>query len=263
MMDAVRALNAVKIGAAQDVVVFAHGFGADQNVWRPFLPLLAPRSSAVLYDLACAPTADPEYFDQTKHRSLDGHVDDLLEILKRLGIRNCTFVGHSVSGMIGVLAAIRKPHLFKRLILIGASAKYTDSEGYRGGFSECDVRGILDAVAVNFREWAATFAPYVMDKPLSDPAAQTFASSLMRMKPDRAIVMLKAILLSDYRGALEDCTVPAVILQTRLDPAVPIEAARYLNDHLKGSILEVLDAAGHLPHVSSPAVTAEALRRYL
>lgn len=263
MINAVRALNAVRIGDAQEVVVFAHGFGTDQGVWRPFLTTLPPQRGAVLYDLACAPTADPEYFDQARHHTLEGHVEDLLEILARLGVRQCSFVGHSVSGMIGVLAAIQRPDLFKRLILIGASARYTDAPGYRGGFSERDVLGILDSVAANFREWANSFAPHVMDKPLSDPASQTFAASLRRMKPDLAVVMLSAILLSDYRSALGNCTVPAVVLQTRQDPAVPLEAARYLHEHLEGSRFEILDAAGHLPHVSSPEVTAEALRRYL
>ncbi|HVY98508.1 MAG TPA: alpha/beta hydrolase [Dongiaceae bacterium] len=258
-----QALNVRDTGEGTHALVLAHGFGTDQRVWAHYTPWLAERYRVITYDLPCAGAAEPSYFDLRRHGSLDGHAEDLISILDELGISQCTLLGHSASGMIGVLAAIAAPERFERLILLGASARYLDAPGYHGGFDEATVEAIIGAIGTRFREWAATFGPYAMDLPIEHPAAESFVDSILRMRPSDAIGMAKAIFMSDYRDVLPNCRVPVTVLQTRQDPAVPIEAARYLAEHLPRAELEVLDVTGHLPHLSAPQVIDEALHRHL
>lgn len=255
-------LNATVHGDAGDTVVLAHGFGSDQSVWRDQVPWLSERFRVVTYDLACAGTVT-DFFDAGRHEALEGHASDLIDLLRELEIGRCTLVGHSVSGMIGILATLARPELFERLILLGASACYLDDGNYHGGFAQETIGAILDAIRQNYHEWAKSFGPFALDRPLEDPVSQTFVGSLLRMRPDVAVVMAKAIFLSDYRAILPQCIVPCAVLQTRHDPAVPFEAAKYLHDHLRMSSLDVLDAVGHLPHLSAPAEARLALQRHL
>ncbi|HNB26276.1 MAG TPA: alpha/beta hydrolase [Alphaproteobacteria bacterium] len=258
-----RALNARAVGDSDDILILAHGFGSDQSVWRDYMPWLSQRYRVVAYDLACAGTASPEFFTLPRHESLDGHVDDLIHLLRALSVGRCTFVGHSVSGMLGVLAARRVPEIFEKLILIGASACYLSDTHYMGGFDYDAIGAILNAIRLNYRDWAKSFGPFAVDKAPGDPAAESFVASLLRMRPDVAVAMAKAIFLSDYRAVLPSCTAPTTILQTRHDPAVPLQAAQYLGEHIPASTLEIIDATGHLPHLSAPATMAAALRRHL
>jgi sigma-B regulation protein RsbQ len=251
------------VGGGPSTLVLAHGFGTNQSVWAHYLPWLSERYRVITYDLASADTADPVYFDIRRHGDLGGHADDLLEIIRGFAVDRCTYVGHSVSGMIGILAAIEAPQLFERLILIAPSARYLDAPGYRGGFDREAIEGMLSAISTRFRDWANFFAPLAMGLPIDDPVAESFLSSLLRMRPGEAVAMAHAIFLSDYRDVLGACRVPVTILQTKSDPAVPIEAARYLADHLPQAELEVIEATGHLPHLSAPAVIDRALHAHL
>jgi pimeloyl-ACP methyl ester carboxylesterase len=257
------ALNARCIGRGPETIVLAHGFGTDQGVWQRFIPGLAQRFRVVTYDLACAGTADPSYFDLERHGSLEGHAVDLIEVLAEQKVSRCTFVGHSVSGMIGVLASVEHPELFQHLILIGASARYLDDGDYKGGFDAAAIETVLHAIEVNFRAFAQSYAPLAMDRPLEDPASQTFLASMLRMRPDIAVGMAKAIFFSDYRAVLPNCSVPTTVLQTRRDAAVTNEAALYLRDHLPQSDLEYIETTGHLPHLSAPEAVETALQRHL
>src|SRR5581483_6388518 len=260
--DPIRALNVRCLGSGPESIVLAHGFGSNQEVWRDYLPALR-RYRVVLYDLAGSSAADPRYFDARRHGDLEAHADDLIDILEELRLARCTVVGHSVSGVIALLAAIRRPELFKKLILLGTSARYTDDAGYHGGLDLTTVDAMLAAVATNFREMALAAAPRMFCKPLEHPATQTFLGSLLRMEPDRVVTMARAIFLSDYRNRLDQCTVPAAIIQTEHDPSVPLEAAHYLHAHLKGSSLDIIPAEGHHPHLTAPETFAAALQRHL
>jgi len=260
--DTIRALNVRRYGSGSETIVLAHGFGSDQDVWLGFVPALW-RYRVVLYDLAGSSAADPTYFDARRHSDLEGHVDDLIAILDELPADRCTMVGHSVSGVIALLAAIRRPELFRKLILVGTSARYTDDADYHGGLDRAAVDGMLAAVVTNFREIALATAPRMVGKPLDHPATQTFLGSLLRMQPDRVLSMARAIFLSDYRDRLDQCTVPAAIIQTEQDPSVPLEAAQYLHTHLKDSSLEIIPAQGHHPHLTEPEMFAAALKQHL
>jgi sigma-B regulation protein RsbQ len=254
-----KALNATFHGAGRETLVLAHGFGGSQAVWADCLPRLSRAFRVLTYDLACAGTADTAYFDLTRHGQLEGHAEDLISILSEQHVSACTFVGHSVSGMIGILAATERPDLFSRLILLGSSACYLNDGSYQGGFTRDAVEAMLAAIQSNFRSWATGFAPVMLDRPIDHPATETFLDSMLRMRPDIAVGMAQAIFLADYRDKVALCPVPAVILQTRQDPAVPIGAAEFLHQHLPGSGLRFIETTGHLPQLSAPRETEAAL----
>jgi len=262
-VDIQTALNTRVVGSGPDTLVLLHGFGSDQSVWDAYLPWLAQHYRVISYDLPFAGSADPSSFELSRHGSVDGHVPDLLQILRAYGIGRCFLVGHSFGGLIGIFAGTERPDLFERLILIGVSARYLDEPDYKGGFDMPGLDQMFAAVAANFRGWAESFAPIVAGKPFEDPAAQTFLASLLRTRPDIAVAMAQSIFLGDYRPQVRRCTTPAIILQTEDDPAVPLEAALWLQRHLRGSELEIIPTAGHLPHISAPDAMREALSRHL
>ncbi|HWT98833.1 MAG TPA: alpha/beta hydrolase [Terriglobales bacterium] len=250
-------------GADADVVVLAHGFGADQRVWQPYIDDLAQRYDVILYDLACSASADPAFFDLRRHNTLEGYVDDLLAILDDLRVHRCRIVGHSVSGMIALLAAARRPALVDKLITIGASASYLNTDDYQGGFDAEQVADILVAAARSYRDWAVNYAAFAISRPPEDPATLNFTGSLTAMRPDIAVATAKMILLGDYRDCLEAIETPTVLLQSLQDPAVPFSAARYLLDHLRNCEMEIIDTTGHMPHMTSVELVKAALARHL
>jgi pimeloyl-ACP methyl ester carboxylesterase len=260
--DTSRALNVRRFGSGTETVVLAHGFGSDQGTWKRLIPALW-RYRVVVYDLAGSGSADPAYFDLRQHGDLEGHADDLIRILAEQQIDTCTVVGHSVSGVIALLAAIRRPDLFNKLILVGTSARYTDDVGYSGGLDPAHLQHTFTQIVSNFRDFALATCPGMVGKPIDHPATQSFLESVLRMRPDLVLSMAKAIFLSDYRDRLHECTVPVAILQTEHDLAVPLEAAKYLHEHLAKSTFEIIPAEGHHPHVTSPDLFAAALRRHL
>jgi sigma-B regulation protein RsbQ len=257
------ALNARSIGSGPDVLVLVHGFGSDQTVWTSYLPWLSQHYRVITYDLPFAGSANPAFFNLNRHGGIDGHAQDLVDILQSFDVTRCRLVGHSLGGLIGIFAAIAQPALFERLILLGTSARYLDGPGYKGGLTAELFGTMLDACAANFRGWALSYAPLGTQKPLEDPASQTFLASLLRIQPDIMLAMAQAIFLGDYREPVKRCKTPCIILQTEQDEAVPIEAARCLQACLKGSVLEIIQTKGHLPHLSAPEAVADALRRHL
>jgi pimeloyl-ACP methyl ester carboxylesterase len=258
-----RALNVRQVGDGPKAVVLAHGFGANQGVWFPYLEPLSRGYRVITYDLPCAATADREFFDMTRHRKIDGYIDDLMAILDDLEIANCAFVGHSVSGMVGLLASLRRRDRFSKIVAIGASACYLNRDAYQGGFSQEDLKQVFLAIGSNYRNWAQAYAPYVVDRPMHDSATTRFLDGLLAMRGDVALATAQMILLADYRALMNQVETPSAILQTRSDPAVPMAAATFLHDHIRGSTLEMIDASGHMPHMTSVDLVLPALQRHL
>jgi sigma-B regulation protein RsbQ len=258
-----RALNVRQYGKGPNTVVLAHGFGANQSVWQPYVEELAAHNRVVTYDLACAYSADPAFFNMGRHRDLDGYVEDLLNVLRHAGVETCQFVGHSVSGMIGLLASQEKPRTFDKIITIGSSACYLNLDGYEGGLSRDDVRHLLSAIAANYRSWAESYAPYVVGRPPNDHATETFLDCLLAMRSDVSLATAQMILYADYRAAMAKVPVPTIILQTKNDPAVPLPAAQFMRDHIADSHLEIVDATGHMPHMTAVDLMRGVLRRHL
>lgn len=255
------ALNVRVVGSGEKILVLAHGFGTDQSAWQRILPFFVRDHRVVLYDLVCAGSVNPDYFDFGRYTTLDAYVDDLLHILEALGVQRCTYVGHSVSGMIGILAAIRRPELFTKLILIGASPRFLNDKDYHGGFEQGEIEKVFSAMEANYEAWVNGFAPLLVgaDVPV---AVREFSRTLFNMRPDITLFVSRVVFNSDFRGVLGLVKVPCSIIQTAKDVSVPATVAYYMKNHLGGrTSVHPLNIEGHLPHLSSPNLLAQVLRQ--
>lgn len=268
-----RALNRREIGAGPAVLVLDSGLARGQvsgapesgaqEYWAPHLERLAAYFRVITYDLACSKAADPDFFDMRRHFEIDGHVGDLLAVLEESRVHSCTVIGHGVCGMIGLLAAAERPELIGKLIMVGSSPCYLNRGDYRGGLDDRMVDDAFFAVAQDYRTWIRNYTAGACGAAADHPTTVNLAGRLISMRPDCALATAKMLLLGDYRARLDGIAVPTVILQLPGDPAVPIAAAHYLHDHLRNSILEVLDANGASCPVAAPALLEAALRRHL
>ncbi len=263
-MDVLRRLNVRVSGAPKaQPIVFAHGFGCDQNMWRFVAPHFEQSYKVVLFDLAGAGAADPAAYEPDKYSRLDGYADDILEICARLELSDVIFVGHSVSAMTGVLASLRVPGLFAHLVLIGPSPCYINGEGYFGGFDESDIAELLDSLDSNYLGWSAAMAPAIMGNPDRPQLGQELTESFCRTDPEIARRFARVTFLSDNRGDLSKVSTPTLILQCRNDAIAPVQVGQYVQQAIPNSSLTLLDATGHCPHLSSPEETIEAIDAYL
>lgn len=256
-------LNVRVIGSGEKVVVLSHGFGTDQSAWNRITPFLQRDHRIVLYDLVCAGSVNPDHFDFRRYTTLDGYADDLILIIESLNINCCFFVGHSVSAMIGILAAIRRPDLFLKLVLIGASPRFLNDRDYHGGFDQGDAEQVFEAMEANYDAWVRGYAPLAVGADV--PAVvREFSRTLFNMRPDITLFVSKSVFSSDLRGVLGLVRVPCCIVQTSRDQSVPISVVAHLKAHLGGrTTVEILNTEGHLPHLSAPALLAPVLRRAL
>ncbi|KAK4559840.1 hypothetical protein RGQ29_008857 [Quercus rubra] len=256
-------LNVRVEGSGQRTLVLAHGFGTDQSVWQRILPYFTPYYRVILYDLVCAGSVNPDFFDFRRYTTLDAYVDDLLYILDAHRVDRCAYVGHSVSAMIGILASIRRPELFSKLILVGASPRFLNDNDYHGGFEQGEIEKVFEAMESNYEAWVNGFAPLAVGADVPT-AVREFSRTLFNMRPDISLFVSRMIFNSDLRGVLGLVKVPCCIFQTARDVSVPASVATYLKDHLGGrNTVEMLETEGHLPHLSAPYLLAQKLRRAL
>jgi sigma-B regulation protein RsbQ len=260
----VRQRNNVRVwGQGTQPMIFAHGFGCDQNMWRFITPAFESDYRIVVFDHVGAGNSDLSAYDRNKYRSLDGYAADLLEICAAEGLEHAVFVGHSVSSMIGVLAAIREPERFDRLVLIGPSPCYVNEGDYIGGFGRADIEGLLEFLDSNYMGWSATMAPVIMGNPERPELAAELTSSFCRTDPSIARDFARVTFLSDNRRDLPKVTTSSVLLQCSDDAIAPREVGDYVHQHLPGSRLVQLEAAGHCPNLSAPEETIAAMKAYL
>ncbi|WP_111768646.1 alpha/beta fold hydrolase [Nakamurella deserti] len=245
------------------VVMFAHGFGCDQNMWNRLLPAFTDKFRVVVFDLVGSGRSDLAAYDPGKYADLDGYATDILELCDEMGLADVVLVGHSVSSMIGVAAAVRRPDLFRRLVLVSPSPRFIDDDGYAGGFSEADIEGLLESLDSNYFGWAAAMAPAVMGAGQPGELQDELTTSFCRTRPDIAYNFARVTFLSDARRLLDQVSVPSLILQTSDDILAPVEVGLYVHRHLRGSAFVQLEATGHCPHVSAPDETARAVLAYL
>lgn len=244
-------------------MLFAHGFGCDQNMWRFVAPEFEKDYRVVLFDYVGAGRSDLASYDESRYATLDGYAQDVLDICEALDLRDVIFVGHSVSSIVGVLAANREPERFAHLIMLGPSARYLNDEGYVGGFERAELEGLLDLMEKNYIGWANFLAPVIMkngDRPeLSAELEQSFCST----DPKIARRFAEATFFADNRADLQMLKVPSLILQCRDDAIAPEEAGKFIHDAAPGSTFHLLEATGHCPHMSHPVETIDAVRHYL
>jgi sigma-B regulation protein RsbQ len=245
------------------VVVLSHGFGCDQNMWRLVVPELARHARVVLFDHVGAGRSDLSAWSEERHGALEGYADDVLEILRELDLGPVVFVGHSVSAMIGVLAATQEPERFAGLVLVTPSPRYVDDAHYRGGFTAADIDELLDSLDSNYLGWSAAMAPVIMGNPDRPELGEELTNSFCRTDPRIARVFARATFLSDNRGDLEAVSVPTLILECTQDVIAPREVGAFVHARIPGSRLVTLDATGHCPQLSAPEATAQAIIDFL
>jgi sigma-B regulation protein RsbQ len=263
-MNAVERHHVVLHGAETgQPMMFAHGFGCDQNMWRFVWPSFAEEYRIVLFDHIGSGASDSAAYDPQRYSSLRGYADDVLAICQELDLKDVVFVGHSVSAMIGVLAAAEEPDRFSRLVLVGPSPRYIDDEGYVGGFSRQDIDGLLDSLASNYLGWSSAMAPAIMGNPERPELGEELTNSFCRADPEIARQFAEVTFLSDNRRDLARVKTPALILQCADDVIAPQPVGQYVHDQLADSKLVLMKATGHCPNLSAPQETVAAIREYL
>jgi sigma-B regulation protein RsbQ len=244
-------------------MLFAHGFGCDQTMWRFVWPAFADDHRVVLFDHVGLGQSDPNAYDSARYSTLQGYAEDVLDICHELDLRDVIFVGHSVSAMIGALAARAEPDRFAHLVMVGPSPRYIDDEDYVGGFTQEDIEGLLESMESNYLGWSSTIAPVIMGRPDRPELGQELTDSFCRADPDIARRFARVTFLSDNRADLPAITTPALVLQCANDAIAPQTVGQYVHEHLPNSTFVLLDATGHCPNLSAPQETIAAMREYL
>lgn len=255
--------NVTILGQGDQPLIFAHGFGCDQNMWRFITPAFMDKYKIILFDYVGSGNSDINAYSSEKYQSLQGYVQDLLDIIETLSLQNSIFVGHSISAMIGLLASIQHPDYFKKLIMIGPSPCYLNDDGYRGGFERSDIAELLDMMEMNFTGWASYMAPIAMSNPEQPALTQELKQTFIAADPIIAKEFAEVTFLSDHRSELPKVSVPSLIIQCSEDSIVPIGVGDYLHQHLKNSTLQLMEAKGHYPHISHPNETIQCIADFL
>lgn len=244
-------------------MVFAHGFGCDQNMWRLVAPSFTDDHEVVLFDHVGAGGSDLSAWDRERYASLDGYAQDVVEIAQELDLSDAVLVGHSVSAMIGVLAVAAAPSRFSRLVLVSPSPRYTDDPPYRGGFTQADIDELLEALDSNYLGWSGAVAPMIMGNPERPELTEELTNSFCRTDPQIARHFARVTFTSDNRSDLGGVDIPVLVLQCRHDAIAPVEVGTYVHDALPDSRLVVLEASGHCPQLSAPDRVVAAIREFL
>ncbi|HLI78023.1 MAG TPA: alpha/beta hydrolase [Acidobacteriaceae bacterium] len=263
-MDVLKRNNVRVHGSGDETIVFAHGYGCDQNMWRHVTPGFADRYRLVLFDYVGSGHSDTAAFDRSRYSTLRGYAQDVLEILDALELKEPVhFVGHSVSSMIGALASIERPERFATLTMIGPSASYINDGDYVGGFERSDIDGLLESLESNHVAWSAVMAPVIMGNVQRPELTQELEDSFCRMDPFLANHFARVTFLSDNRADLPLVTAKSLILQCQSDAIAGIQVGQYVHGCLKNSQFVVMDATGHCPHMSAPEKVIQELRQFL
>ncbi len=244
-------------------IVFAHGFGCDQNMWRFVAPKFAGEYRTVLFDYVGAGRSDASAYDVDRYRTLDGYAQDVVEIMDALDLRDVVFVGHSVSSMIGIRAALQSGDRITALVLIGPSPRYVNDGDYVGGFADADIEGLLASLDSNYLGWSTQMAPVIMANPGRPELGAELTASFCRADPEIQKHFARATFLADNRDDLLRVRVPTLILQCSEDVIAPEAVGRFVSEHIAGSTFVRLRATGHCPNLSAPEETADAMSEFL
>ena len=244
-------------------MLFAHGFGCDQNMWRFVAPRFEEDFRVILFDHVGAGRSDRGAYDTKRHSSLQGYADDVLDICRELSLQDVIFVGHSVSAMIGALAAAASPETFAKLVMVGPSPRYIDDEGYIGGFTEADISELLDALESNYLGWSTAMAPVIMGNADRPELGSELTESFCRTDPVIAKRFARVTFLSDNRADLAVVQTPTLVLQCTDDAIAPVAVGEYVAATMPDATLVLLDATGHCPNLSAPDATSAAIAAFV
>jgi sigma-B regulation protein RsbQ len=265
MAAAVAARNNVVVAGRSDgpPMVFAHGFGCDQHMWRYVAPAFEDRYRTVLFDYVGAGASDLSAYDPDRYGRLEGYARDVIEILEELDLRDVVFVGHSVSSMVGALAAVEAPERIGKLVMVGPSPRYIDEGTYVGGFTEADIEGLLSSLDSNYLGWSTAMAPVIMGNPDRPELGAELTESFCRTDPEIQRRFARVTFLSDHRNVLRQVRVPTLVLQCSEDVIAPESVGRFVHEQVAGSRFHQLQATGHCPNLSAPTETVEAIEAFL
>jgi sigma-B regulation protein RsbQ len=263
MTDVLKRNNVTISGAGEKVMLFAHGFGCDQNSWNYIREAFTPGYKLVLFDYVGAGKSDTSAYDPVKYDSLEGYSTDILEICEALELTDVIFIGHSVSCMAGVMAAIKSPGIFKKLIFIGPSPCYINKDGYIGGFEKDTIDDLLEVMEEDYISWSRSMAPVIMNIGNGEEMVAELGDSFCSIDPVIGKQFARVTFLSDNRTDLERVPVASLTIQCSGDMIAPLSVGKYIHSNMPGNTLTVLDAAGHCPHMSHPKETVEAIEAYL
>jgi sigma-B regulation protein RsbQ len=262
-MSVLKRNNVVISGKGQQPMMFAHGFGCDQHMWRFVVPAFEETYKIILFDQVGAGRSDLAAYDRKKYSTLDGYVDDVLDICRELNLSDVLFVGHSVSAMIGILAAIKEPARFAKLILVGPSPRYINDLDYVGGFNSADIDALLEFLDSNYLGWSSAMAPIIMGNPDRPELGEELTNSFCRTDPEIAKQFARVTFLSDNRSDLPKLKTPSLILQCSEDAIAPEVVGLYMHRLLADSQFVLLKATGHCPNLSAPQETIAAMSAFL
>jgi len=263
-MDIARRNNVTVTGNPQGrPVVLAHGFGCDQNMWRYVAPRFEDEFRVVLFDHVGAGNSDPSAYEPQRYSSLSGYAGDVVAICTELELRDVVFVGHSVSAMIGVLAAAAAPELFTKLVLVGPSPRYINDADYVGGFSADDINDLLESLESNYLGWSSAMAPVIMGRADRPELGEELTESFCRTDPSIARQFAQVTFLSDNREDLTAVATPTLILQCANDPIAPVSVGEFVRDRMPNASMVLLNATGHCPNLSAPEETAAAIEQFV
>jgi sigma-B regulation protein RsbQ len=243
-------------------LLFAHGYGCDASMWRRVAPQFEGSCRTALFDHVGSGRSRASY-DLARYATLDGYADDVLAICSALGPKPVVFVGHSVSAMIGVLAAARRPECFSRLVLVSPSPRYINDDSYQGGFTQEDIEALLALLEADHDGWAQAMAPTIMANPDRPELAEELAESFCQVDPAVARHFARVTFTSDNRADLVRVRTPTLVIQAADDAIAPLAVGQYVQRHLSNSSLVVLNTSGHCPHLSAPSETAAAIKAFL
>lgn len=262
-MNAIARHNVRTTGSGDRTMLFAHGFGCDQTMWRHVAPTFADSFRVATFDYIGAGGSDASAYDPAKYVTLDGYAADVVEIGKELDIRDGVFVGHSVSAMIGALAALQAPEMFKTLVMVGPSPRYIDDTGYVGGFSSDDIEDLLASLKDNPLAWSAAMGPAIVGNADRPEFGQELTESFCKLDPEIANGFARATFTSDNRADLPKITANTLILQCHDDIIASRQVGEYVRDNIPGSTLVMLDASGHCPNLTAPEQVSAAIRDFV
>jgi sigma-B regulation protein RsbQ len=262
-MDVIKRNNVKVFGHGRQPMVFAHGFGCGQHMWRYIWPNFENEYKIILFDYVGSGSSDISAYNPERYSSLNGYAQDVVEICQQLDLKDCIFVGHSVSCMVGLLASIKEPELFESLVLIGPSARYIDDKEYTGGFQQSDIEELLVTMEKNYIGWANFLAPAIIQNADRPELGAELTESFCSTDPVIAKQFAQVTFLSDNRRDLAKVKHPALILQCSEDIIAPVGVGEFLHQQMPGSVYKLMQATGHCPHLSEPEETVKLMKGFL
>jgi sigma-B regulation protein RsbQ len=256
--------NNVKIlGEGSQVIMFAHGFGCAQSSWKFITDAFLQDYKVILFDYVGSGESDLSQYNQRKYATLEGYACDVIDIIEALELNNIIFVGHSVSSIIGMIAALQVPEAFKKLVFIGPSPRYLNDRDYIGGFNAEDIETIFEHIADDYVGWSKQLAPVVMDSPLKPELSDFLQECFEATDPSIALAFAMATFKADYRDKLKNLEVPSLTLQSSHDIMAPLSAGEFIHKNTPENFLVVMKATGHFPHISEPEETIREIKEFI